>query len=173
MSKALFSRHCMQCKDGCQGSCGEAVQPRRQEISLPRFGASPARLWLCAVDSGCRVLEKPPGQSGAAVGICPRELLGQDQTVAQKAPPRWSKKPWKLLHQPAEPLPLPDIHPGCNRLQGGRKRGGSLELLSRLYCRNLTHGRQPFGWTELGQPTRRLKKVGMKDPPHAGIQPKG
>jgi hypothetical protein len=28
MLKSLLSRHCMQCKDGCQGSCGQLRSPR-------------------------------------------------------------------------------------------------------------------------------------------------
>ena len=59
------------------------------------------------------------GQFCVVVGVRFRELWEQDQNTVHIAPPRWSLNPWKLLHQPAEPEPLPEVQLGCNLLQGG------------------------------------------------------
>jgi hypothetical protein len=119
MLKSWLNPHCMQCDEGCQGSCGEL---RRGFSTTPQgdlssaFAAPSERLWLGAVATGCRALKRSLGLFEAVVGICICGLWEQDQTHAYNALPAWSKNSQAPLHQPAEPEPLPDGQPGCNRL---------------------------------------------------------
>jgi len=53
---------------------------------------------------------------------------------------------------------------GLQTAPGRAQTEESSRTTFRVYCPNLTGWRQRCGWPELGQPTRRLKKVGNETP---------
>jgi hypothetical protein len=152
--KLVLSRHFMQCPDGRQGSCGETSQPDRQELSLPRSlslqhdcgyarSLPAAGSWRSrrVIGGGSRHL--PTGTVREGLGRRPHNHVRVViKPVETSAPVRRTRT---IVRWPA------GLKSALVRAQTGRSEGTTF----RVFCRDLTRGRQPFGWAELGQPSFR------------------